>query len=150
MTIPITCGDARELMLEAEPGDLHPESISPLGSHLRTCAACTADAARIRAANASLEGALEALVANPRPAAPVAVVRQRRRGIVRIAVPLAAAAALLLVVLEERTQTMLPILLPVEQVPDAPVVNATGDGAVAVMRTSNPNITIVWQLEEAQ
>ncbi|HSJ09686.1 MAG TPA: hypothetical protein VK928_07210 [Longimicrobiales bacterium] len=165
----ISCGDARTLLLDAEPALLRAPDASPLGVHLRSCDACARAAAAIVAAHDDLSHAMVELAPVARtpavpataaiaPAAGAPAARalswgRRARVLLRPMVPLAAAAVLLLVtgraVLREQP-SLPPILLPPERVPATVVVNAGTTGTVAVMKTSNPGITIVWHLESTQ
>ena len=141
----ITCVTARELLLDAEPQELHAHGDSPLARHLRACPNCAHAARAILAVNDDLTHALNILSATP---APNAAVRQSKLRKLTIAlVPLAAAAALLLVLWQRTPDALEPIVLPVQEVPTVPVVNVPATGTIAVMRASNPNITIVWNLE---
>jgi anti-sigma factor RsiW len=142
----LTCVTARELMLDAEPSELHARGDSPLARHLRACADCARAASAILAMTDDLAHALDTLAA-----APAAKPRADRSKLRRLTIALAplAAAALVLIVLWQRNQepALEPIVLPVQDVPTVPVVNVPAGGTVAVMRASNPNITIVWNLE---
>lgn len=76
----MTCERMREALLQAEVAELRGEGASTVAVHVRECAACRRDAARILAATTQLGG----------------VVRRRRGRRWVIALPLAAAAALVL------------------------------------------------------
>ena len=143
----ITCVTARELMLDAEHEELHARGDSPLARHLRACADCARAARAIVAVNNDLAHALDTLSAMPARHATVRPSKVRRLTIALA--PLAAAAALLLALWQRNAEpdALAPIVLPVQEVPTVPVVNAPATGTVAVMRASNPNITIVWNLE---
>lgn len=71
----------------------------------------------------------------------------------RVLVPLATAAGIAALVLIGSDELPMPFgprpddigfHVPHVDVPDAPVVNASGTRGVAVMRTTNPDITVVW------
>jgi len=143
----ITCVTARELMLDAEPEELRARGDSQLARHLHTCADCARAARAILAVSDDLAHALDTLAATP---ALTSATRQSKLRRLTIAlVPLAAAAALLLVLWQSNAQpdALAPIVLPVQEVPTVPVVNVPATGTVAVMRASNPNITIIWNIE---
>jgi anti-sigma factor RsiW len=142
----ITCTTARELLLDAEPLELRAAGDSALAQHLRACDHCARAARAILAANDDLASALHTLAATP--AAHTAAPKRMRRRILLAFAPLAAAAILLLVLWQRGPQpeTLAPIVLPEPYVPTVPVVNVPATGTVAVMRASNPNITIVWNL----
>lgn len=148
----LSCTAARELMLTAGPDQLHPGAgSSPLSRHLQECPACARAARAICAEHDALNDALAALV---RDAGPAPAVRQARRRSAawRIPAAAAAAAALLLVGRTVVRRDPAPAPLPVRAaaVPRMPIVSASADRAVAIMQTSNPNITVVWQLENMQ
>lgn len=133
-----------------------------LREHLHLCARCAELAAAVLAENAALDNALAQLtlesgqrasqVWQPEAAAPGAVrargaspgSHRRRPNWPAALIPLAAAAALLLVWRPRLPDRLPPLAGPVEEVPATPVVNAAGARGVAVMRTNDPNITIVW------
>src|SRR5688572_3042806 len=119
MNTNLSCAEARELMLDADPLELDPHRSSVLGQHLRTCNACAGDAARIQTQQKLLAHALDSLTAGQPSRNPQ---KRWRRTALRVAAPLAA-AAMVLIVLEARPDPLQPILLPIETVPDAPVVN---------------------------
>lgn len=140
----VTCAAARELLLDADPVLLRAQRDSALERHLRTCPSCAAAARAVLENDRTLADALAELAGSPRAARP------RRGRWLAIAAPLAAAAALMLVLWQRdprQDTAFAPIPLPAEHVSDVPIVNAPATGTVAVMRTSNPNITIVWSLE---
>lgn len=170
----IHCDECRELLLAAEPGVLRGELPAAAGwadvgdgkrdeqlrEHLRTCPRCASLAAALLAETAALDAALRRLSMEPARSgnrepgaaqARPALQREARTSRRRIArwpalVPLAAAAVLLVlwqpwVAVPRRLP---PLAGPQEQVPATPVVNASGAGAVAVLRTNNPSITVVW------
>jgi hypothetical protein len=143
----ITCVTARELMLDAAPVELHADAETSLGQHLRACADCARAARAILAGNDELAHAVRTLAAPE--AHPKAIRPSGLRGLRIALAPLAAAAVVLLFVWQRNTQpeALAPIVLPVQDVPAVPVVNVPASGTIAVMRASNPNITIVWNLE---
>ena len=88
----MTCSQALETMLDAEPADLFPEGPSLLAAHLRSCAKCARVAATMRAD----VGALAAVM-------PAAVEGTRTSWVLGPAVTLVAAAAVLLFVMTRGT-----------------------------------------------
>lgn len=156
-----SCAGFRELLLQADPSELRGVGESPLALHLRHCARCAADAERVLAAQQHMADALAGLTAGAAPPAPGRTeprawsasgsrARTRRRLILG-AVPLAAAAVLMLLLVQQRDRDELPLLEPVtEQIAvagDVPVVNVSTAHDVAIMKTSDPNITVVWYLK---
>ena len=159
---PRSCAGFRELLLEADPSELRGVGESPLALHLRHCARCAADAERVLAAQQRMAAALAGLTASAAPppapgrteprawSAPGSRARTRRRLILGAA-PLTAAAVLMLLLVQQRDRDELPLLEPVsEQIAvagDVPVVNVSTAHDVAIMKTSDPNITVVWYLK---
>jgi len=160
------CVEMRERLLEADPAELLGEGDSTVALHVAGCAACTAAARRVLRSQQELADALSQLSdrAAPAPGARVVSVgsaasaesavrpaRGARRSLLRVMPPLAAAAVLVLFLLQQRAADELPRLEPVPEptayAPDMPVVNATDGSDVAVMQTTNPNITVVWFLK---
>jgi hypothetical protein len=174
------CVEMRERLLEADPAELLGEGDSTVALHVAGCAACTAAAQRILRSQQELADALSQLSARRAPAGDARVVSAgtgasvksagrvvsvdtsasakstgrpalgARRSLLRVMPPVAAAAVLMLFLLQQRATDELPRLEPVPEPTayalDMPVVNATGGSDVAVMQTSNPNITVVWFL----
>jgi hypothetical protein len=161
-----TCVEMRERLLEADPAELLGEGDSTVALHVAGCAACTAAARRILRSQQELADALSQLSERAAPAAGAGVVAVgpvasaetagrrapgARRRLLRAMPPLAAAAVLVLFLLQQRAVDELPRLEPVPEPTayalDMPVVNATDGSDVAVMQTTNPNITVVWFLK---
>jgi hypothetical protein len=143
------CAAVRERLLDAEPAELRGAGDTPVAMHVRSCTRCAAAAARILSAHDELAGALATLATARTSALPV--MHRSRRRLIGMAAPLAAAAALVLFLVQRRPDSDLPLLEPppeqVAMATDVPVVNVTADDDVAIMRTSNPNITVVWYLK---
>ena|SRR5690606_37124369 len=117
-----------------------------------TVAAHTGDAAATRAAQRALDGDRVAGEAGVRRGPRGSSGQARARRITRVAMPLLAAAAVaaLLLVGGEDIRSRLDgrvtatFHVPEPEVPAAPVVNAGAGRGVAVMRTADPRITVVW------
>jgi hypothetical protein len=163
------CAGVRELMLEAEPAELRGAGDSPVALHVRACGDCRALATRMLDAQDDLAVALSALT-QPRPhresmspgsAAPgrsfgsqhpriARPSRPFRRAAIALA-PLAAAALLVLMLHQQRNGDDLPPLQPspdaLAMAADRPLVNVASGDDVAIMSTTNPNITVVWYLK---
>ena len=159
-----SCAAIRELLLDGDPAELRGAGESPLALHVRDCARCAADAERVLDAQRRLADALADLTAAARPVPPPVRARPRgwraaasasrdrnRHRLVLGAAPLAAAAMLVLILLQQRGHDE---LLPLEPVPhqvavasEVPVVNVTTAHDVAIMKTADPNITVVWYLK---
>jgi hypothetical protein len=163
---PSVCAEMRERLLDADPAELRGEGDSTVALHLHDCARCAAAARRILGAQQELAASLSTLTdqaaATGRVGATVGMSRawgrghasrtsRTRRWLIGTTAPLAAAAVLVLVLVQRRAGDELPRLEPLpEQVAaatDVPMVNVTGNDDVAIMRTTNPNITVVWYLK---
>lgn len=144
----LSCAAAREQMLTAEPRELEAGGDSALSRHIRRCPACRRAAAALCSEHAALADSIDRLSAfDPSPPR-----RAGRRLPWAIPATVVAAVAVALVgrgVLD-RTGPLAPITLPSPAVPTMVMVNADASHAVAIMRTSNPDITVVWQMESAQ
>lgn len=148
----MTCAEAREALLVADAAELDTRASGPLPAHLRSCATCRLEAAAILDGTASLRTAIGMLVAErtergPSAAARSVAYRMRRP---RLILPLALAATLAALIAIDRGVIPLRGVAPADVyhpepvVPVAPVVNAIDGSGVAVMRTADPRITIVW------
>jgi predicted anti-sigma-YlaC factor YlaD len=146
----MTCADARAALLDADLDALRPGAAGPLGQHLAGCAACRAAADRILAGTAALAAARARAPGRPSAAvaeaARVAGARLRvRRRRIRVLVPLLAAACLALFFVRHvpsgpgdgRPPAAAPAALP-------PLVEG-GAHTVAVIATTRPDVTVVWQ-----
>jgi hypothetical protein len=147
----MNCAAAREMMLDADPSELDGTIESELIQHVRTCALCSAAAQRIITAERELRHALRN--AAPRLAADEAIRRATRRRLApyRRAWPAIAlaAAATLAALLVGRPETTGPSLPPTPPPPPPPAgsglaVEAPPGRSVAVFRTDNPDIVVIW------
>ena len=139
----MNCADAYDSILEADPAILRGEGAGELAQHLRECAACRESAHRVLEGLATLDRALEG-EASRRPAR-----REARTGwsVARRLSPLGllAAAAAVVVLLwhpgaPSRTVVPAPTGAPVAFDVDV----SASSRPVAVFRTADPNITVVW------
>ena len=143
----IDCATATDLLLEAEPAELRGEGESALAAHLRECASCRGQAELLLGEQARLAHALDTITAvhtTPRSQhRPVT-----RRWLPRVLLPVAAAAAAVIVFVARPAQRadepLPPLLVLPARIAEVPVVNASTDRNVAVMRTADPKITVVW------
>jgi hypothetical protein len=142
----IDCATATDLLLVAAPAELRGAGDSELAAHVRTCASCRAQAELLLAEEARLARALDTLTALH--TATVSDRRPLRRWAPRLLLPLAAAAAAMVVLMTREAQRnrgpLPPLLVPPTRVAEVPVVNASSRRNVAIMRTSDPRITVVW------
>lgn len=149
------CAEIRDLMLEAEPGELRGEGGTTVADHVRGCPACARIAAVLLDETAALAevlggspspGTVDAVVARATGTTPATGVRplpfMRRHRWWGLAAAAAAAGVLLLS--REGAQLRDTTVPParVAQVP--PVVSPEADQDVAVFQTDNPDITVLW------
>jgi anti-sigma factor RsiW len=145
------CAAARALMLEADLAELRGEGDSPLAAHLRACADCRARAETIIEGEAELGAALAEL-ARPHAEARVIPLRPRRGWTGRIApaaASFAALAAAVAGVMLARPGAAPPRGATADQIatlmfPAPPVARAQAGRSVAVLKTSDPGVTVVW------
>ncbi len=138
----MNCATALDLLLEAEPAELAGEADTGLAQHLRTCARCRRRAQLILDEYAALRGALDHAEPRLHPAA--APTRHRRWAVI---VPLALAASVAVLLLGRRSGLLAPPATPVAQVASAAEaleVEGSPGRTVAVFRTDNPNIVVIW------
>jgi hypothetical protein len=150
----MTCAEARDRILEADPAELRADGAGPLGAHLRGCAPCRAAAERVLAAQAELAAGLAALsAAGSVEWTPVRRIgtapSAARRWTGRALLPLAAAAALALVLRPSASAPPASARAAAAAIqrdmlhPDPLVEPGPGRGAV-VMSTRDPGVTVVW------
>ena len=145
------CAAARALLLEADPAELRGEGGSPLAAHLRACADCRAAADAILAGEAELDAALRT-IAQPSKEARVIPLRPTRgwgRRMVPAAASFAALAAAVAGIMLARPHAAAPGGVTSEQIaqlmfPAPPVARAGAGKSVAVLKTSDPGVTVVW------
>lgn len=157
----MTCDGALERILAADPDELRPDAPGELAAHLRGCAACAARARRILEAEAGLAGVMARLSApghveplsdDVSSATPTATRRPSRasarfRRSLRVAAPLAAAAAVAVIWGTAHEEAPAPTPRPdLDQVYalEQPLVSAPDGRRTAVMATRKPGITVVW------
>jgi len=145
------CAAARALLLEADPAELRGETDGPLAEHLRACAACRARADAILAGQAELDAALRTLSTASRDpkVIPLAARRGWGRRIAPAAVSFAALAATVAAVMLSRPGDAGPPRGTADRIarllfPTPPVARAEGGRNVAVLKTSDPDVTVVW------
>jgi len=143
----LTCSTARELMLEADPLDLLGATQTELSLHVDGCTRCRTAAQRMLEVERELRDALGA--ATPRRSVNDAVRVARRRAWRRSwlwrASPLAAAAVLAIVWLGRRAPLQQPASPPIRPAGGSSVAVAAPPGkSVAVFRTDNPDIVVIW------
>jgi len=145
----MTCAEAREILLTADLTVLEATD-GPVSEHLAACPTCQAVAARILAAHGALRAAVPG---SRRPSSLVteraivqgrAIVR-RRRLLRRIVPTLLAAAAVAAVLLVPRDRLLPGTMAPPTRRASLPPLVEASNTDVAVITTSRPDITIIWQ-----
>lgn len=148
----MTCEQARQAMLDADPAELAGQGSSALVGHLVSCARCAGRAHAILEGQQALAAALSAH--RPRVAAEEAVQaahvaaaqpEPRRRGW-RVAVSGALAAGIALLLFWTRWNPPAERMVAPESAPALPpfAVQGPPGRTVAVFRTANPDIVVVW------
>jgi hypothetical protein len=142
----MTCIEARAALLEADLEELRGTADTPLARHLRDCAACRAAAERIVRTEGALARRLAALPPR-REALRTPATRRRTRHPWRWAVPLAAAATIVALIVTRPGQRPPPGDAPVASGRPGPspvAVTAPAGRNVAVFETADPDIVIIW------
>lgn len=151
----MTCAQALDHILEADPAELRADAPGELAEHLRGCGRCRDAAERVLAGQAELAYGLAALASmgaadrtrvRPIGTAPTAV----RRWAVRAALPLAAAAALALVLRQPSPSAppasarLAAAAIQRDMMTEDDLVEPGPGRGVAVMATRDPGVTVVW------
>jgi len=140
----VNCAEAYEAILEAEPAALRGEGDGDLARHLAACASCRERAGRVLAGLDALDRALAAAGA---PAGAPRVLPLRPALPMRLAPwGLAAAAALAGVLLLRYPDQPPRPAVAAAALPDVgiEVDLSASTRPAAVIRTADPNITVVW------
>jgi hypothetical protein len=126
----MTCDEAREAMMTAEPHELSRRDDGALGEHLAGCRAC-ADKARV-------------IVAGLAPLSRTVNRRARRRAAMVVGIP-AAAAATVIGIFAARPATDAGRVAPHVAIPVNVVsVDVKAGQRATVLKTSDPKVTVVW------
>lgn len=126
----MTCDEAREAMMTAEPFELFRRADGALGAHLAGCQAC-AEKAKVVAA------ALE-------PLARTVNRRARGRAAMIVGIPATAAATLIGVFIARPGGDNTPVA-PITGIPANVVsVDVKAGQRATVLKTSDPKVTVVW------
>lgn len=140
----MTCGEWTELMLEADPSELAGRGESPLARHIAGCAACRRKAALLLRSADLLDRSLARDTLRPAAARPGP--RRLRRALL-VALPLAAAAMLVLIlrlrIVPGGRDVAAAVPSGLAAVP-VPAVTPPPGSSAAVIQTDNPDIVIVW------
>lgn len=144
------CARPLDELLEADLGVLAGEGESELASHIRTCERCGSAAGTILNATTRLDAALAE--EGPPPDVDAILARARLEATdIRFApgrvpakrwIALAAAAVAALMVIGRREP--IPVASAPPRAPAPPLVEPSDGADVAVIRTDNPDITILW------
>ncbi len=159
----MTCADARNALLDADLAELHRPSGTPLAAHLAACAECRRLADRVVGTTETLRRermrrpgrAVDAAAGVARAEAD-RIRRARRRWL--LAAPTLAAAGVAAVLLSRTTifgprgaapaASAAPAAPAASAAPaDLPLV-ASAAHTVAVFKTANPDIVVVWQFPD--
>ncbi len=142
----MTCTEAYEAILEADPGELSGNGDGPLTSHLSGCRRCQQLARAVLDEEADLGRTLVETVPSPN-LDEILEGRMhrspRRRNAWGKVAPVAAAASLVGIFFTREPQLPGPLYTP----PPASVgmdVQAPEGQNVAVLKTNNPDITVLW------
>lgn len=152
------CEDARDRILDCHLEELTGEVQTELSEHLRGCDDCRRIARAVVAGERGLARALDDAAAAPDEQALELATAGRReasraedRRLWRLAVPLAAAAALLLWLLPLEEASREPGSVPGgrelaarQDLPPQVGVRVEGKRQVAVIETRDPQVTVVW------
>jgi hypothetical protein len=166
------CEAYRDRLLDAEPSELRADASTDLADHVRGCAGCRAAAGEILRADDALAHALAGGLAAVPPLDAAAVVanalatRTRLAGAAGGAPPgdrsgapverrgapgararwiaLAAAASIAALFLLSRRESRLPGVELAARLATPVTVEAPADRNVAVIPTTNPDITVLW------
>jgi hypothetical protein len=135
------CSDARDAMLTAEREDLRAEGDGALAAHLGACAACRAAANHIDATTAALASIVAVRAEAPgRRWSPA-----RLAGIA--ALPIAAGVIGVLMMRdapEKRSAPQTPLQATAQASRGVVSVDVARGQTAAVIKTRDPNVTIVW------
>ena len=143
----MTCMEARAALLAADLEELRGAADTPLALHLGGCTACRAAAERIIRVEGAMGRRLGSLAPRRDIARPPAM-PSRRPGPWRWAVPLAAAAGIVALLVVNRPHKPPPME---ERPADVAVQEAGGVSVrapagrnVAVFQTDDPDIVVIW------
>ena len=149
----MTCAEALQSILEADPLDLEEQGDSTLAVHLRECHRCREAARAVLFEESALAEGLTAAVAPPDldalldqalgSDAKARVLRFRPRRFGLTLLPMAAAAAMAALFLGSEPQLPGDPYIPPELAPGLGLEVPEGQD-VAVLATNNPEITVVW------
>lgn len=149
----MNCDEARELLLESDPEELRIESDTLLSSHLRECSSCRKLASSILNTQSDLAvtlssqmPALEFEEAMTRAVVDMQTGSTRRLRILPFLLPVAAAAALFLLLLPLWSQGPEPPveMLQVERVAEYPAVKAPPGKTALILDSGRQDMQIIW------
>jgi hypothetical protein len=149
----MNCESARELLLTVDPAELEGRTGSPLADHLRTCADCRVAAERLLTAQWALRDVLgsgqsaEAAAEAARVAVQSAEQRRWAARRLRLALPLAAAAVLVGLLVLRRTPAP-PLGPPVRDAGGVPARFAVsappGRNVMVLQQPDTSHVIVVW------
>lgn len=142
----MNCTEARAALLEADLAELRGTGDTALALHLRGCAACRTAADRVARVEDAMAQRLAALAPRREVVRAPAPLHRRRRPW-RWAVPLAAAATILALIVTRPGQSPPRGDAPVVSKPPGPsrvAVRAPAGRNVAVFETKDRDIVVIW------
>lgn len=139
----MTCPDARRAMLTAERAELRAEGASALAIHLRGCAACRTAAIRLEAGTDLLAEMVGSRASESAVFPPLVRKSPRRRAALLALLPIAAAAVFVFLVRREASVSS-PREFHDAAVATHVAVDVQKGQIATVIKTANPNVTIIW------
>jgi len=149
----MTCAEALQSILEADPSDLEEQGDSALSVHLRECNRCQEMALAVLVEESALAEGLTGAVAPPDldalldqalgPDAKAKILQFRPRRFGLTLLPMAAAAAMVALFIGREPQLPGDPYIPPERVPGLGLEAPEGQN-VAVLATNDPEIAVLW------
>lgn len=140
----MTCMDVRRALRTADRFELRAEGDGELARHLRGCGDCRAVAMRLETGTNVLAEMVAARGAVPGLARPRrSVASRRRRAAAVVFIPIATAAAVVALVRRDAPANV-PRVFHDDAVATSVAVDVPRGQTATVLKTSNPNVTIVW------
>ena len=149
----MTCAEAHQTILEADPSVLEGQGDSSLAVHIQECSRCREMARAVLEGESFLAKELVAAVPPPEldpildevlgPGSTLKTLRFRHRRLGLTLLPLAAAAAMVALFLGSEPRLPGDPYLPLQRAPGLGLEVPEGHN-VAVMATSDPDITVLW------
>ena len=126
----MTCDDAREVMMTAEPRELRGQGHGAFAAHLAGCPACAETARTLGAVLPRLSDAVHR--------------RSRRRAAMVVGIPAAAAAVVLGVFISRPDDDGARVVPRAPSPANVVSVDVKAGQRATVLKTSDPKVTVVW------